>query len=79
MCLVKKAILLCNVIHNHLFFPRHCSLLLHKVKLVPCFYDDIVPTLAIGWETGAVIKEEVLPNNQWEVGPCSSDGFLKRR
>lgn len=51
----------------------------HHVKLVPCFHNVIVPTLAKGWETGAVIEEEVLPNNRWEVGPCSSDGFLKRR
>lgn len=50
----------------------------NKVKLVPCFHPQILATLASDWATGAVIEEEVLPNNRWEVGPCSSDGSLKR-
>ncbi len=48
------------------------------MKLVSCFHDQVLGTLANDWATGAVIEEEVLQNNQWEVGPCSSDGELKR-
>jgi len=50
----------------------------NQVQLVSCFHDHVLSTLAKDWATGAVIEEEVLPNNQWEVGPCSSDGELKR-
>ena len=50
-----------------------------QAKLFPCFQPDVVPTLASDWQTGAVIEEEVLPNNRWGVGPCSSDGGLQRR
>lgn len=50
----------------------------NKVRLVPCFEDWVPPTLAADWETGAVILEETLPHNRWEIGPCSSDGNLKR-
>ena len=45
---------------------------------MPCFYDAVIPTLETDWETGAVIEEEVVPNNRWEIGPCSSDGMLTR-
>ena len=47
-------------------------------KLVSCFHDAVVPTLAQGWETGAVILEETLPHNRWSVGPCTTDGKLER-
>lgn len=50
----------------------------NAIKLVPCFYEDILPTLARDWATGAVISEEVLPHNRWEVGPCTNDGHLER-
>ncbi len=50
-----------------------------QARLVPCFHESVVPILSKGWETGAVIEEEVPPNSRWEVGPCSSDGSLKRR
>ena len=50
----------------------------NKVRLVPCFFDWVLPTLAPDWETGAVILEETLPHNRWEIGPCSSDGNLWR-
>eukprot|EP00980_Cylindrotheca_fusiformis_P031044 scaffold25738_cov127-Cylindrotheca_fusiformis.AAC.4 len=50
----------------------------NKVRLVPCFYQDVPPTLAGDWETGAVILEETLPHNRWDIGPCSTDGSLKR-
>lgn len=50
----------------------------NKVKLVPCFHREVLETLAPDWATGAVIQEEVLSNNRWEVGPCSKDGGLKR-
>ncbi len=52
----------------------------HYVRLVPCFHEVVVPTLSKGWAIGgAVIEQEVLPNNRWEVGPCSSDGGLQWR
>lgn len=39
-----------------------------------------MPNLSKGWETGAVIEEEILmKGSRWEVGPCSSDGKLRRR
>jgi len=50
----------------------------NQVKIVPCFHQHIVPSLAPGWETGGVVDYEVLPNNKWKIGPCSSDGSLKR-
>lgn len=50
----------------------------NKVRLVPCFEDFAPETLAPNWETGAVILQETLPHNRWEIGPCSSDGNLKR-
>jgi hypothetical protein len=46
--------------------------------LTPCFYDEVVPTLADGWERGAVILEETEWHNRWDLGPCSTDGFLER-
>jgi len=48
------------------------------VRLVPCFHEEVVPTLADDWESGGVIEEEVMVHNQWELGPCSSDGRLER-
>ncbi|CAJ1952496.1 unnamed protein product [Cylindrotheca closterium] len=50
----------------------------NKVRLVPCFYEDVPPTLASNWETGAVILDETVPHNRWEIGPCSSDGDLRK-
>jgi hypothetical protein len=50
----------------------------NNLKLVPCFEDWVPETLAPSWETGGVIVEETLPNNRWEIGPCTSDGALKR-
>jgi hypothetical protein len=50
----------------------------NKVRLVPCFQDFVPPTLATDWDTGAVIVEEVIQHNQWSIGPCSSDGSLRR-
>jgi hypothetical protein len=45
---------------------------------VPCFYDWVRETLADTWETGGVIVDEVIPNNRWNIGPCTSDGNLER-
>lgn len=50
----------------------------NKVRLVQCFHDHVLPTLAINWETGAVVVEEVAEHNRWNIGPCSSDGILHR-
>lgn len=50
----------------------------NKVRLDSCFHNQVLGTLSNDWATGAVIEEEVLQKNQWEVGPCSSDGELKR-
>jgi len=50
----------------------------NAVGLQPCFKDDVPPTLSQGWETGAVIIEEIEGYNRWDIGPCSSDGELKR-
>ncbi len=50
-----------------------------QVRLMPCFRRGVATTLSQGWETGAVIEEEVKPNGRWSVGPCSSDGSLRRR
>lgn len=50
----------------------------NPVRLVPCFQDWVLPTLANGWETGAVILEEVKNHTRWSIGPCSSNGNLER-
>lgn len=50
----------------------------NKVRLVPCFEEWVPDTLAPNWHTGAVILEETIPHNRWEIGPCSSDGNLRR-
>lgn len=50
----------------------------NNIGLVPCFFEDVLPTLATDWATGAVIREEVLPHNRWEIGPCTTDGDLRR-
>lgn len=50
----------------------------NKVRLFPCFQDFVPRTLAAGWETGAVVVEEVIEHNRWSIGPCSSDGSLRR-
>ena len=50
----------------------------NKVRLVPCFQDFVPQTLAADWETGAVVVEEVIEHNRWNIGPCSSDGSLRR-
>jgi hypothetical protein len=50
----------------------------NALKLVPCFYDDVLPSLAKDWATGAVISEEVILHNRWELGPCTSDGHVER-
>ena len=51
----------------------------NQVLLRPCFKEDVPPTLSAGWEEGAVIIEEIDGYNRWDVGPCSSDGELKRK
>ena len=53
--------------------PRFSS-----VRLVPCFHDEVPPTLSANWETGAVILEEVQDHTRWSIGPCSSNGDLER-
>ena len=50
----------------------------NKARLLPCFHDFVPGTLAPDWETGAVVVEEVIENNRWNIGPCSSDGSLQR-
>lgn len=50
----------------------------NKVRLVPCFESWVPRTLASNWHHGAVVSAEALPHNQWEIGPCSSDGDLVR-
>jgi len=50
----------------------------NKVRLFPCFREGVAATLAPTWETGAVIIEETMPHNRWEIGPCSSDGNIER-
>ena len=50
----------------------------HKVRLIPCFEDWVPQTLAPNWYAGAVILEETLPHNRWEIGPCSTNGNLTR-
>jgi hypothetical protein len=51
----------------------------NAVKLQPCFKEDVPSTLSVGWEEGAVIIEEIEGFNRWDIGPCSSDGELKRK
>lgn len=51
----------------------------NKVLLQPCFKDDVPATLSPQWEAGAVIIEEIEGLNRWDIGPCSSDGALKRK
>lgn len=51
----------------------------NKVLLQPCFKEDVLDTLSPGWEEGAVIIEEIDGLNRWDIGPCSSDGELKRK
>ena len=51
----------------------------NQVLLQPCFKEDVPPTLSAGWEEGAVIIEEIDGYNRWDIGPCSSDGELKRK
>jgi hypothetical protein len=51
----------------------------NQVLLQPCFKEDVPPTLSSGWEVGAVIIEEIDGYNRWDIGPCSSDGELKRK
>lgn len=48
-------------------------------RLVPCFYEEIVPSLETGWETGAIIVEETPFHNRWLMSSCTSDGNLKRQ
>lgn len=50
----------------------------NMARLVPCFQDWVLSTLVIGWETGAVILEEVKNHTRWSMGPCSSNGNLER-
>ena len=51
----------------------------NRVLLQPCFKEDVPPTLSTGWAEGAVIIEEIDGFNRWDIGPCSSDGELKRK
>mmetsp|Transcript_18224 Transcript_18224/g.32102 ORF Transcript_18224/g.32102 Transcript_18224/m.32102 type:complete len:349 (-) Transcript_18224:53-1099(-) len=50
----------------------------NQVLLQPCFKDDVPSALSAQWEEGAVIIEEIDGLNRWDIGPCSSDGELKR-
>jgi hypothetical protein len=50
----------------------------NMLQLVPCFEDWVPETLSPHWATGAVIIEETLPHNRWEIGPCTSDGIVQR-
>lgn len=50
----------------------------NMVRLIPCFADGFVETLAPGWETGAVVVNETVDHTRWEIGPCSSEGNLER-
>lgn len=50
----------------------------NKARLRPCFKDDVPEMLSLSWEAGAIIIEEICPN-RWDIGPCSSDGELKRK
>lgn len=48
------------------------------VRLIPCFWEAVLGTLAPDWATGAVIEEEVQHNSRWQLGPCSNSGNLFR-
>eukprot|EP00985_Skeletonema_marinoi_P008121 scaffold3619_cov97-Skeletonema_marinoi.AAC.6 len=50
----------------------------NRVHLLPCFKEDVPPTLSPDWYTGAVIIEEIEHYSRWDIGPCSSDGELHR-
>lgn len=50
----------------------------NRVYLLPCFKEDVPPTLSPDWYTGAVIIEEIDNFARWDIGPCSSDGALYR-
>lgn len=50
----------------------------NHLRLVPCFQDWVPSNLSPHWETGAVIDEETMLHNRWEVGPCTTDGTLER-
>jgi Core-2/I-Branching enzyme len=50
----------------------------NHLRLVPCFFDWVPSNLSPHWETGAVIDDETMPHNRWQVGPCTSDGTLER-
>lgn len=50
----------------------------NKISLLPCFEEWVPPTLAMEWETGAVVLSETIPHTRWEVGPCTSDGEITR-
>lgn len=49
----------------------------NNLRLVECFHRVVVPTLAEKWYTGAVILEETLPHNRWDLSPCTSDGSME--
>mmetsp|Transcript_76 Transcript_76/g.107 ORF Transcript_76/g.107 Transcript_76/m.107 type:complete len:596 (+) Transcript_76:230-2017(+) len=51
------------------------------VKLLPCFHEEVVPTLEDNWFTGAVIEEETPTENNiiWSIGRCSTFGDLTFR
>ena len=51
----------------------------NNVLLRQCFHSDVPATFAENWQTGAVIIEEIDGYNRWDIGPCSSDGELKRK
>jgi Core-2/I-Branching enzyme len=50
----------------------------NHLRLVPCFHDWVPSNLSPHWETGAVINDETMLHNRWQVGPCTSDGTLER-
>jgi hypothetical protein len=50
----------------------------NKLALLPCFQEWVPPTLAQGWETGAVVLRETAFHTRWEVGPCTTDGHVER-
>lgn len=68
-----------ETIHNNVPLCMGLAANGNAVMLQPCFKDDVPPTLSPEWEAGAVIIEEVEGLNRWDIGPCSSDGELKRK
>jgi len=48
------------------------------VRLIPCFRENIAETLALSWETGAVVEWEANLHSRWSLGPCSFDGSISR-